>query len=421
MRCGGEGQRLALRGGHLRGRGMTLGIGDAQARRIGLDLVELARVVDDGRVAARAHVGDDLGDDAVDILVGVAIAAEEGRELLLETRRRGVEPERPDALGVPSGTTHLAEAVDPAADPLGLRLERGAVDDEARGDVGDVLDLDQPVVAQRAAAVDQVDDAVAEAERGRQLHRARELDAFGLHAARGEVAARHLGILGGDAHVAPAPRIVAARHLGGLGDGQPALADAEVDRRVDLGIVELHQHVGAGDAEVRRAERHEGRDVERAHADDVEIGMVGREAQQARIGVGEGRLRLDVGRRQKRRGLLQDPALGQRPGSAFRWLRSTRQSSKTRTPAPGPGVNLTGWAGFHGVGQGSPTSPKWHASRSISSRMARPGGEAQHHRTGRRPGPPPAVPAPGRAPGGGSCDGGPPVTSLKTKAEWVRQ
>src|SRR6185503_1229457 len=79
-----------------------------------------------------------------------------------------------------SGTAHLAEAVDPAADPLGLGLERRAVDDEARGHVGDVLDLDQPVVAQRAAAVDQVDDAMAEAERGREFHRARQLDAFGL-------------------------------------------------------------------------------------------------------------------------------------------------------------------------------------------------------------------------------------------------
>src|SRR6185503_15972523 len=128
-----------------------------------------------------------------------------------------------------SGTAHLAEAVDPAADPLRLGLERGAVDDEARGDVGDVLDLDQAVLAQRAAAVDQVDDAMAEAERRRQLHRARELDAFGLHAARGEVTACHLGILGGDAHVAPAAGIVAARHLGRLGDREPALADAEVD------------------------------------------------------------------------------------------------------------------------------------------------------------------------------------------------
>ena len=98
-----------------------------------------------------------------------------------------------------------------------------------------------------------------------------ELDAFGLDAARGEMPARDLGIFGGDAHMAPAPRIVAARHLGRLGDREPALADAEIDRRVDLRIVELHQHVGAGDAEMRRAEGHEGRDVEAADADDVEV------------------------------------------------------------------------------------------------------------------------------------------------------
>ena len=145
----------------------------------------------------------------------------------------------------------------------------------------------------------EIDDAMAEAERRRQLHRAGELDALGLHAARGEVAARHLGILGGDAHVAPAPGIVAARHLDRLGDGQPAVADAEIDRRVDLGIVELHQHVAAGDAEMGGAEGHERGDVEGAHADDVEVGMVGGEAQLARLGIGEGRLGLDAGAREQ--------------------------------------------------------------------------------------------------------------------------
>src|SRR5471030_1022253 len=180
-----------------------------------------------------------------------------------------------------SGNRQLAEAIDPAADPLGLRLERRAVHDEARGDVGHMLDLDQAVFAQGASAVDEVDDAVAEAERWRQLHRAGELHALGLHAARGEVAARHLGILGGDTHMTPAARIVLARHLDRLGYGQAALADAEIDRRVDLGIVELHQHVVARDAEVRGAKGHESSNVERAHADDVEVGMVGGEAQQA--------------------------------------------------------------------------------------------------------------------------------------------
>src|SRR5262245_48304337 len=80
------------------------------------------------------------------------------------------------------GMGELAEAVDPVADSLRLGLERSAIDDEARGDVGDVLDLDQAVLLQRAPRIDQVDDAMAEAQRGRQLHRPRQLHAFGLHA-----------------------------------------------------------------------------------------------------------------------------------------------------------------------------------------------------------------------------------------------
>ena len=125
-----------------------------------------------------------------------------------------------------------------------------------------VLDLDQPVGLERRAGRDEIDDAPAQAERRRQLHRAVELDAFRLDAARGEVPAGDLRVLGRDADMAPAARIVAADHLGGLGDRQPAVADLEVERRVELGIVELHQHVVADDAELRRAERDEGRDVE---------------------------------------------------------------------------------------------------------------------------------------------------------------
>ena len=121
--------------------------------------------------------------------------------------------------------------------------------------------------------------------------------------------------------------IVVARHLDRLGDDQAALADAEVERRVDLGIVELHQHVVAGDAEMRRAEGDEGRDVEGAHADDVEIGVVGREAELARVGIGEGRLGLDADAREQRRRFLEDAALGQRQNQLLvgfarhsRWL-----------------------------------------------------------------------------------------------------
>ena len=129
-----------------------------------------------------------------------------------------------------------------------------------------------PFAFERGAGLHEIDDLPAQADARRQLHGAAELDAFGLHAARGEMAAGDLGIFGGDAHMAPARGIVAAGILLGRRDDEAAVPDLEIERRVDLGIVELHQHVVAGDAEMRRAEGDEGRDVEVAHADDVEAG-----------------------------------------------------------------------------------------------------------------------------------------------------
>ena len=120
----------------------------------------------------------------------------------------------------------------------------------------------RPLARKRGAGRDQVDDAAAKAERRRQFHRAVQLDAFGLDAARGEMAAGDVGIFGGDADMAPARRVVAAGEIGRLRDGETAAADTEIERRIDLGIVELHQHVVAGDAELRGAEGDEGGDVE---------------------------------------------------------------------------------------------------------------------------------------------------------------
>src|SRR5215471_1051783 len=72
------------------------------------------------------------------------------------------------------GIDRLADALDPEADALGVRLQLRAVDDEPGADIGDVLDLDQIVGLQRLSAGDQIHDAPAEAKAGRQLHRARQ-------------------------------------------------------------------------------------------------------------------------------------------------------------------------------------------------------------------------------------------------------
>ena len=94
-------------------------------------------------------------------------------------------------------------------------------------------------------------------------------------------------------------------------DPQAAGADAEVERGVDLRIVEFHQHVVARHAEMGGAEGDEGRHVEGAHADDAEVRHIGGEAKKPALVVVEGRLRMDAGMGQQRAQLLQDAALGQ--------------------------------------------------------------------------------------------------------------
>src|SRR6185503_11247228 len=97
-----------------------------------------------------------------------------------------------------SGIGRLAETLDPAIHLRRTRLQRGTIDDEARGDVGDMLDLDQAVDAQRAAGRDEIDDLPREPHARGQLHRAVQDDAFGLDAALREMPPRHLGIFGRD-------------------------------------------------------------------------------------------------------------------------------------------------------------------------------------------------------------------------------
>src|SRR5579883_852667 len=210
------------------------------------------------------------------------------------------------------GIGGLAETLDPIADLLRARLERGAVDDEARGDVGDMLDLDEPVGFQGRAGLDEIDDLPAQADARRELHGAVELDALRLHASCREMPARDLGIFGGDAHMAPPRGIIAAGILGGRGDHEAAMPDLEVERRVDLGVLELHQHIVAGDAKMGGAEGDESRHVEIPDADHVEAGKIGAEAKLTRLGIVEGAFDLDARATHQRDHLAEDTPLGQR-------------------------------------------------------------------------------------------------------------
>src|ERR1051325_1748998 len=189
----------------------------------------------------------------------------------------------------------VAQTIDPAADLFRPRFQRRAVDDQPGCDVGDMLDLDQSVGRQRGAGLHQIDDVTAETELWRQLDRAVELDALGLNAASREMPPGNLGIFCRDPDMAPAPRILLAGFLLWSRDRHTAMADIEVERRIDFGVVEFHQHVVPGDAELRRAERDKARNIETVDADKVEPGIRRREAQFARLRIGEGRFGFDSG------------------------------------------------------------------------------------------------------------------------------
>src|SRR3546814_17105242 len=78
------------------------------------------------------------------------------------------------------------------------------------------------------------------------------------------------------------------------------MADAEIDRRIKLRIVELVDDVRPDDAELRRAVRDEGRDVEGADADQRNMRMVRPEHQRAALLVEEICRGLDTDGRQQR-------------------------------------------------------------------------------------------------------------------------
>src|SRR4051812_13733614 len=99
-----------------------------------------------------------------------------------------------------------------------------------------------------------------------------------------------LRVFGRHPDMTPAARIFLLGFILGRCDRHPAMADIEVKRGVDLGIIEFHQHIVAGDAKLSSAERDKTGDVETAHADQVETWIGGGKAQLARLWIDEGRL-----------------------------------------------------------------------------------------------------------------------------------
>src|ERR1700730_10635708 len=203
---------------------------------------------------------------------------------MLRTRNRAwraLSASAPPTLTLPSAkrggggpaADRVAKTLDPAADFLGARFQCRAVDDQPGAHLGDRLDLDQTIGFECGAGLDEIDDMTGEAETGRELDRTVELDAFGLHAARREVAAGDLRVLCRHPNVARAYDIVVLDAVGRRGHREAAMTDIEVEWSVNLGIVEFHQHIIAGDAELSGAEGDESGRIETADADQIETGL----------------------------------------------------------------------------------------------------------------------------------------------------
>ena len=138
------------------------------------------------------------------------------------------------------------------------------------------------------------------------------LDAFGLHTCGFEMAAGEAGVLGRDPEVAGAAGFV--RVIGAARDRQAAQPDAEIDRRVKIGVVEFLDHVGADDPDLRRAMGDEGRDVEGAYADHPHVIAGACKGERAAFGIVEFRIRLHPGARHHRQRFIKDAPLGDSEG-----------------------------------------------------------------------------------------------------------
>ena len=122
---------------------------------------------------------------------------------------------------------------------------------------------------------------------------------------------RDFRVLGRDPDMAPGRGVFLAHQLLGRGDRETAAADTEIERGIEFRVIELHEHVGPGDTEMGRAEGDEGRNVEGAHPDQIDVRVVGRETQRPALRVGEGGLGHDSGARQQRGGFLENTAFRQ--------------------------------------------------------------------------------------------------------------
>ena len=141
--------------------------------------------------------------------------------------------------------------------------------DEHRLGVEQVRDLSQAVLAQRLATRDEVDHGVGDAEAGRELDRAGQLDELALHAELGELEFDGAPVRGRDTPTRQVLHVVDVR-VGRHRNGEAAAAEPERQQLVELDA-RFEDHVASGDAELDRAVSRPARDVVCAREEQLEI------------------------------------------------------------------------------------------------------------------------------------------------------
>jgi len=92
------------------------------------------------------------------------------------------------------------------------------------------------------------------------------------------------------------------------------MADTQIDRRVEIGVVEFLDHVRTDDAHLRRAVGDKSRHIEGAHADQAHIGTQAGKGQCAAFGIVEFRIRLNTCARHHGQRLIKNAPLGDSEG-----------------------------------------------------------------------------------------------------------
>src|SRR6516162_9137674 len=123
---------------------------------------------------------------------------------------------------------------------------------------------------------------------------------------------RNFRVFGSHPEVADPADILVGHPVRCRRDREMAVADIKVERRVDLGVIELHQHVVPPDTELGGAEGNKGGRIAAAYADQVEVRLAGRKTKLTRTGIVKGGLWRDANMAQERHYLAQNSAIWER-------------------------------------------------------------------------------------------------------------